>query len=632
MIVRFCKPKSHLNMSKLIATVFVVVVILFIASPFLLESNNSDACLLIDEQLAVCAASDMAKLPNHGPVPLEHPSLALKKHALQIEAVRNEVIAFQLVLQNRGSKYARDVSVVTNDFVSPVGKITAKPNVSLYQAWYHYVDRGGYQWGPSSTVLDWPEFYPDALVPQNSGCAGGKKQLFSSISIGAEKNSLQSVWLDIYIPHDQKAGLYKSTIALETADGAAVQIPVELTLHNATLPDKPSIDAVGEVYRSYRLEGAGTDFRTTSWRAMAHCYQALAHQHRMIFIERTTVTDAEDWGSYDAIYGPILNGQLFTDENGYVGPGANTPITIWRTPWSQDYDVEIEAPLTDDELQNYVAKARQWTQHVEEQGWANTDFFAYIFDEIDGPDGKKAMSIVRKKYLEMAHTQIMRVQNALDEGAGNQSIDLMWTSHSDPFEWAGIEGLDLSGTTRFWVPNGGAASPAFLQQRRAKGEKVWFYHNGHPAVGVHSINASGIEMRTWGVIGARYGFDGQLMWAVNLGSDEQPFARPSYKDEDDRFGNGVMVYPGNQLEKIGFPASPGPIPSMRLKAWRRGLQDAELALLAKQKNPQKVEALLMKLVPKALAEGQGDAAWSNDPADWIEFRRALLQLASSTSD
>lgn len=619
-------------MQKLIALFIVVIVVaLFIVSPFVFEDNNSKACLLIDEELAACAASDMAKLPNHGKVPLEHSSYALTEHALQIEAARNEVIAFQLVLQNRGSKKTREVSIAAADFISDVGQISVKPNVTIYQAWYHYVDKGGYQWGPSSEVLDWPEYYPDALVPQSSGCAGLDKPLFESVTIGAEKNQLQAVWLDIYIPRDQRAGLYKSSITLKTTDGAVVEIPVELNVHDVTLPDKPSIDAVGEVYRSYRLEGAGEDFKTAEWRAMAHCYQTLAHQHRMIFIERTTVSDASDWDSYDDIYAPILNGQLFSKDNGYVGPGLDTPITVWRTPWSQDYDVRVEAPLSDEELQTYVKKAQQWTQHVEQQGWSNTDFFAYIFDEVDGPDGEKAMSSARKKYLEMTHTQMRRVQDALDKGAGDQSIDLMWTSHSDPFEWAGIEGLDLSGITRFWVPNGGAASPGFLQQRRLLGEKIWFYHNGHPAVGVHSINASGIEMRTWGVIGARYGFDGQLMWAVNLGSDEQPFARPSYKDDDDRFGNGVMVYPGNQLEKIGFPASPGPIPSMRLKAWRRGLQDAELAELAKQKSPQKVNQLLAAIVPKALADGRGDAAWSSNPADWIDFRRALLRLASENT-
>jgi hypothetical protein len=138
-------------------------------------------------------------------------------------------------------------------------------------------------------------------------------------------------------------------------------------------------------------------------------------------------------------------------------------------------------------------------------------------------------------------------------------------------------------------------------------------------------------MRTWGVISARYHFDGQLMWAVNLGNDEQPFALPSYKDDDDRFGNGVMLYPGNQLPKIGFPATPGPMPSMRLKAWRRGLQDAELAVLARTTDKQsEVDELLKTMIPNALSDARDEAEWPNDPAQWIDFHLELLRLASSS--
>jgi len=37
-------------------------------------------------------------------------------------------------------------------------------------------------------------------------------------------------------------------------------------------------------------------------------------------------------------------------------------------------------------------------------------------------------------------------------------------------------------------------------------------------------------MRTWGVVTARYGLGGQLMWAVNFGSAEAPYRKPSYSN------------------------------------------------------------------------------------------------------
>ncbi|MCB1755213.1 MAG: DUF4091 domain-containing protein [Gammaproteobacteria bacterium] len=620
-------------MQKLLSVLLVVAGLAFVAIPFFLESLDSDACREINPQIAICAASDMAKLPNHGAVPLEHPSLAIAKGPLRLNAARNETVAFQLIVQNRKQDQPESLTLDFSALESSSGVLAAERSIRFFQSWYHYVDKGGYEWGPPSRVLKWPEYYPDALVPQQMACGANEKPVFRSIRVPEAHKGLQSVWVDIYVPADQPAGDYSGTVTATLASGERLEIPLQLQVWPAVLPDKPSFDAVGEVYRAYKLEGAGVDMSKTAWRDMSHCYQQLAHQHRMVFIERSPIlNEGDDWSVYDEIFDPVLNGSLFSEQYGYSGPGENTPVTVWRTPWPQDYDVRLEAPLETAQLRHYQTLAREWTEHAAEKGWRATDFFAYIFDEIDGPDDDE-VSVKRHNYLAMAHGEMKKVQLALDAGSGDRSIDLIWTSHSDPFQWSGIEELDLSGTIRLWVPNAAAASPAFLARRRELGEKIWFYHNGHPAVGVHSINASGIEMRTWGVIAARYNFDGQLMWAVNLGSDEQPFARPSYKDDDDRFGNGVMVYPGNQLAKIGFPATPGPMPSMRLKAWRRGLQDAELAVLGRKAGRQTaVDELLEAMIPAALGEATGDAQWPDDPARWIDFHWQLLELASGSAN
>ncbi len=618
-------------MQKTLTVLLALTGLVLIALPFLLPGLSTEACREINKDIALCVASDMAKLPNRGPVPLEHQTLAVKDGPLRLNAARNETIAFQLLIQNRRNDKPQSLELSVSDLRSDTATLDSGESVEIFQAWYHYVDEGGYSWGPKSEVLDWPEFYPDALVPRQAPCNGKNRRLFERIAVPAERRGLQALWVDIYIPRDQAAGSYAGQITASLEGGERLEIPIQLQIWPPVLPDKPSFDAVGEVYRAYRQEGVGVDFSTDGWRRMAHCYQILAHRHRMVFIERSPAMDIDsDWAAYDRIYQPILDGTLFNAKNGYTGPGENTAVSVWRTPWPQDYDVELKSTIDDGQLKGYQALAAEWSDHAREMGWENTDFFAYIFDEVDGPDRSDKMSVARKNYLTMAHQQMNKVQQALDAGSGDKSIDLIWTSHSNPIDWLGIDGLDLAGIIRLWAPNAHAASPLFLSRRRQLGEKIWFYHSGHPAVGVHSINASGIEMRTWGVISARYGFDGQLMWAVNLGNDEKPFARPSYKDDDDRFGNGVMVYPGNKLDKIGFPASPGPIPSMRLKSWRRGLQDAELALLAAKAGKEaEVRQLLQQMIPAALADAEGDAQWPDETQKWIDFHLQLLQLASA---
>ena len=83
-----------------------------------------------------------------------------------------------------------------------------------------------------------------------------------------------------------------------------------------------------------------------------------------------------------------------------------------------------------------------------------------------------------------------------------------------------------------------------------------------------------------------------------------------------------------ELTDLGLAASPGPVPSMRLKLWRRGLQDAELFFIARDKTPDAAEQLIRQMMPVALAAARGPRAWPTDPARWIEFRRELLRLAS----
>jgi len=582
-------------------------------------------------EFTVCAASDMAKTTRSGKIDLEHLNYDLTDSVVHLDAARNEVIAYQLIL-SRLKKSVEDAAVTVELGPwtmngSPVAP-DLTPVTNYFAAHYHYVDNGGYRWGPRSSVLSWPDHYPDALVPNEASCGSANAPIFESVKLSDSVDENQSVWFDVYIPRDAAVGVYNQTISL-TLNNRPLDVVVEVTVHPATLPDENTINAIGEIYRAYNLEGVEGYIESPEWQAMSQCYQQLAHQHRTVFIERV-VTNPNDelWDDYLQTIEPMLNGELFSSDSGYIGPGQDTPVGIWRTPWEQEINVLREKRLDNTTYEQIESNAAAWQNYVTSIGATELDYFAYIFDEVDGPD-PTADPAERYEYIKDVHDEMDRVQKAIDAGApGQPPIDLIWTSHSNPTVWEDDAELDLTGKIRLWAPNASAADVPFLKQRQESGDKIWFYHSGHPSIGVHSVNASGIEMRTWGMTAARYGFDGQFMWAVNLGSNEEPFAEPTYRPDDDRFGNGVVVYPGNQLPKIGYPATPGPMPSIRLKAWRRGLQDAELVELvrrtASDATVAAMEERLKVLIPSALSEGNETASWSQDPADWIEFRKSLL--------
>ncbi len=593
--------------------------------------GTSQACAALGNQLLVCAASDMARPTRRAAVVLEHPAFDLRDGVIRLEAARNETIAWQLIVQTT-APVNDSLEVVAGEFIPADPNAAGRADISqdLFLAHYLTVGDGGYTWGPPTTVLPYPADYPDALIPQYRPCQPDVR-LLDRFWLPSQPRQNQAVWLDAYVGKSTEPGQYAQTLTINSRE-ATLQLRVELTIHGAVLPDRPTIDAVGELYAAYEVEGVGTDITHPQWQAIAHCYQQLAHRHRLVFMERFPKgLQPGQADAYRQTFDPVLTGELFTPARGYRGPGQGEPVTVWRPPWPQQMDLKLDAPLPESRLRQYREQANQWQTMVRQAGWDRTRYFAYLFDEVDGPvvDGVAASEY--EAYIAMAHQQMGRVQSALDAGATEDPIDLLWTSHSNPARWQNDPRLDLAGKVRVWAPNASAADPVYLQRRRQAGDSIWFYHSGHPAVGAHSINVSGIEMRTWGVIGARYGFTGQFMWAVNLGNAERPFEVPSYKDRDDRVGNGVMVYPGNQLvrlEHLGLWPAPGPLPSMRLKSWRRGLQDAELYFLAHARNAGAADKLIRQMVPVALAEADGQAAWPADPATWIEFRRALLRLAS----
>ncbi|MBI2895764.1 MAG: DUF4091 domain-containing protein [Deltaproteobacteria bacterium] len=604
---------------------------------FVWSRQMDEACVGGPGGLDVCVVSDMAKLPNHGPVPAE-PWLfdpRSRRPAITLEAARDETVAFQVVLRGESRVMVR---LEVSDLRGP-DVIRASADARRFLAHYVRVDPGGFEWGPPSRVLPWPEHYPDALVPFEPTCgleADVPDRPIDSFRVPPARGSNQAVWVDVHVPREKAAGTYRGRVAVR-ARGGQLEIPVSLRVHEATLPARPTLEAVAEVYHPYEGEGLGSDMRSPAWQRMARCVQRLAHQHRAVFIERSSEAIGPDptaWAAYDLAFGAALDGSLFTREGGYVGPGASEPVAVWRTPWPQPYDGALERPLIDDEVRRYEQYAREWDEHASERGWSRTAFFAYVFDEIDGPqdsvgEGGEARQPSRE-YLAMAHEQIRRVQAALDAGARHARIDLLWTGHTDPGSWRQRPGLDLVGTIRRWAPSGEAASPSFLSERVRSGEKAWFYHAGHPHLGVHSINASGIELRAWGAIAVRYGLGGHLVWAANFSDPRRPYDHPSYRRDDDRFGNGTLFYPGARLATIGLPARAEPVPSMRLKAWRSGLQDADLVALARAAgHGAEAKRLLDALVPRALADARGPAAWPDDTGAWHQFHRRLLELAGS---
>jgi hypothetical protein len=593
------------------------------------------------QPFAVAGLGDCEKITKDGEVPPSPHFWDPKSRQLRLHGARNEVVGAQLILTALGGDVA-GVNVETGDLQGP-GVIRADPNIQLFREMYVYAHNA--DWENASTVLPPNKWYPEVLAPFKDPYRADRRAVAAPFTISVKNGPNQGVWIDVYIPRDAKPGRYKAAIRLTVSGRLQYTASLDLTVHDFTLPDETHVDGYGEFY------GLAYEFHRTQysqvgaekWWAIASRYHQMAHQHRFVVMERRDRgPDERNWQDYDKTYGTILDGSLFTPQHGYFGPGENTGVTFWRAPFRQEFDGRVP-DFTAEQLRSYTEGAKEFWVHLVAHHWDRRRIFAYIVDEPG-------------QMLPEKVANLKRLQEALDAGAGKGHINLMWTSHTDPATLAANPATDLRGIIRWWAPNGKACDARFLPPRVKLGEVVWFYHHGHPANGVHGINATGVDLRTWGTICWRYKLSGSFWWAMDLTDAKEPMAVPVYDRGDSRFGNGVLFFSGARLPDVGLPAIDGPVGSLRMKAYRRGLQDYEYCWLLAEKGKQAVaDALIRKVIPVALtdalpgaagssaasekaeqtlttapaASGPAKPPWKKDPNDWYQMREALASALES---
>jgi hypothetical protein len=167
--------------------------------------------------------------------------------------------------------------------------------------------------------------------------------------------------------------------------------------------------------------------------------------------------------------------------------------------------------------------------------------------------------------------------------------------------------------------------PNAARARQSLGERYWTYNGKPPGAGSMILDTDGVALRTWGWIAERYGVELWHAWEglyfsdrYNKGGPTEVASDPVTFDERSRggsdFGNGD-----------GVLAYPGPLPSLRLKALRRGLQDRLLLReLASCAGTAAAERIVKRMIPSALGEARGEPSWSLDEPAWEQARREVL--------
>ena len=585
---------------------------------------------------------------------------------------RNETVAFNLVLESPGSATS-GVRVSFDTLVGPGGATihsrTATPDddlfdtvgrpIELFYVRYlqirgigrlvyesyderHIPERLRRPWSgegvadPDTGWIDRPDhdkYYPDIAVPL---------ELESPFSIAADTN--QSIWVDVYIPKDTPAGIYSGSVLITSSGNPDIAIPVSLQVLPFTLPDEPTLKTMAVLgYEDVNNRYVGIRYPydpavVEQMHQIRDRHFQMAHRHRISLIDSDSVPE-QDTGPTrpSSEYPPRFDGSLFTPAHSYDGPGVGVGNAVYAVALYGRWWID-DPGLTESEI---------WSRT---DGWADwfasnapdVDYFLYIVDEATDP---------------ASLAKIERWAGWIDANPGPGRAMRSFATLDYVTGVSQTPSLDIPCATSYAAP--AAEVQAAADTILADPEKRLCWYNGsRPYSGTFAIEDDGVALRAsaWGMFKKHIGrwFLWETAYYNNFqgGTGETDVFNSAFTfGIDDHFdpvygrtgwnyanGDGVLFYPGTDTV---FPASSydlnGPIASLRLKLWRRGIQDVDYLALADAVDHDATQAVVQEMVPKVFWEygvtnpddpsyTLTDISWSTDPDVWEAARRRLADI------
>jgi hypothetical protein len=473
-----------------------------------------------------------AMLPAHDPAYAAANHLwSAKDRLVRLYAARNEFIAFQVVLKGAVQE------------LTPTLKLPDVVKCELLE--FRYVNSKS---GPM----------PDPLVP-----------LKGPITIPSPTHNIQgqtcaALLADIYVPHDAPAIKHTGTLTL-AAGGETLAITVELNVWDFTLPDHLSF--IPEM-NSYGLPSPEAGYYRVG-HAHRTCVNALPYSQGGS-VRHAPKWDGQslNWADWDKHFAPYLDGSAFADL-----PRKGVPLDCFYLPLHENWPGDVfkdyngshwaDRAFPPSYRETFVKVSRLMAEHFAEKGWNDTFLQFYLNNKSNFK--QRGWSRGSSPWI-------------LDEPASFQDYwALRWFAIAFHEATAAVRGktklgyrIDISRPewerdsleplTDFYVCSGVFRKyrRMILDRQRRNGMIIFEYGSSNP------VEASNVQPAGWCVSAWCLGADGVLPWQT-IGDDG------SWANADEL----SLFYPS---AKVG---SPEPIPSVRLKAYRRGQQDVEyLTLLA----------------------------------------------------
>jgi hypothetical protein len=524
-------------------------------------------------------------------------------------APRNAWASTQIVLMPLDGK-AKDVSVELSELRDanprPSRVFAPLKHVKLSRVWY--VSKGEKQ-------------HAEVLVPIEPG---------RKFDIPWQQNRVpgqanQVIFVDVWVPGNAGPVPYEGALTVKQAGKTVFTVPIRLKVANVTLPDTFHFAGDMNTYSSPAKAMGVKSSDAAAFMDMERKYYRLAHAHRMTLSvlpysqsggidwrgAPKITPKGVDWSEWDERYGPLLSGEAFSEKAGYVGPGAGVPLRHlylpfhenWPaplaknfTPWPPPRDYQkmlewtaalppIEKCFDKDYATAWVDAQRQFLDHLSDNKWTRTRYQVYLNNKYyfrrDNGRGISLWLLDEPMYaddfLALRHFGLLTLRGELRKtgpATPDRALIRVKPIRGAPPSTAMIDyRIDISRPThqRRWldgVVDLNVCSDKLYSQRRliahrkrTFGERYWNYRMPP------SFEASNISWATWPIRSYCWGAVGTVPWQT-IASDGD-----LYKAD-----TTALMYPGR---KFGLDE---PVPSLRMKAWREGLQITELLRMLRTKH------------------------------------------------
>ena len=546
---------------------------------------------------------------------IHHPAAARNSawdgRTIRLFGARNEIVAFQLIVE-ADARGIDALSAQLRALVSKDDRITYRapandPSdyvdrpIQIFTEHYMLVTSPShaswvYNWRSPAAPADPTGWKPVQLIPENARRGRG------GLPIGVRPRENQAIWIEIYIGRDRKPGVYRGAIAVR-ADGRALSIPIALEVFGFTLPDENSMHAMlyyttdqAELYHGRNLDAA---------------YNRFAHRHRVELVH------AYDEAAVQAAW-DRFSGADFTRARGYDGPGTGVgTVLVPRSFYGPGRDFDDRASAW--------TKSDSWMTFLR-QRLPRAITFLYMPDEPRAP----------------AYPRILTLAENIHSNPGpGRALPIFVTSKY-------VEALDPA--IDIWCSGPKGFPLDVVARERARGREYWFYNGGRPAGGAITIDAPATDARAtiwaafkhdvrvyfywhsvhWRHNAQKQGERNQNVWANSITFDNRAEGRSSPDDEGYIHGDGVLMYPGEErLHPQEDRGVPGPIGTIQLANFRRGLQDHQYLTIARQLGLEsEVASALQTIVPRVFSDAGERVSFpeAGDP-----YERARLELARAIS-